>query len=46
MIDTVILCGGSNFSDWEYHRSLEGPENALVADIYWEWIEEQLRQST
>ena len=45
MIDTVLLCGGGNMSDWD-HRPLEGPENSLVAETYWQWIEEQLRQST
>ncbi|CAF1471658.1 unnamed protein product [Adineta steineri] len=45
MIDTVILCGGTNLSDWE-HAPLEGPEKPHVAEIYWQWIEEQLQQST
>ncbi|CAF1584143.1 unnamed protein product [Rotaria magnacalcarata] len=45
MIDTVILCGGGNLSDWE-HTALEGPRNENVAEAYWQWIEEQLRQST
>lgn len=45
MIDTVLLCGGSNLSDWE-HRPLEGPKDSLVAETYWQWIEEQLHQST
>ncbi|UJR16222.1 hypothetical protein I4U23_003132 [Adineta vaga] len=45
MIDTVLLCGGTNLSDWE-HAPLRGPENSYVADLYWQWIEEQLRQST
>jgi hypothetical protein len=45
MIDTVILCGGGNTSDWE-HTPLKGPENNFVAEAYWQWIEEQLRQST
>ena len=46
MIDTVVLCGGMNLSDWDHHRPLEGPENSLMAEDYWQWIEEQLRQST
>ena len=46
MIDTVILCGGDSLSDWDHHQPLEGPKDALLADTYWEWIEEQLRQST
>ena len=45
MIDTVILCGGGNLSDWE-HAPLEGPRNKSTAEAYWQWIEEQLRQST
>jgi len=45
MIDTILLCGGSNISDWE-HTPLEGPKNPFIAETYWEWIEEQLRQST
>ena len=45
MIDTVLLCGGSNLSDWE-HRPLEGPKDLFLAEDYWQWIEEQLRQST
>ena len=45
MIDTVILCGGGNLSDWE-HTPLEGPRNENIAEAYWQWIEEQLRQST
>lgn len=44
MIDTIILCGGSNLSDWE-RVSLEGPQNIQDAETYWQWIEEQLRQS-
>ena len=45
MLDTVILCGGGNVSDWE-HTPLKGPENNHVAEAYWQWVEEQLRQST
>ncbi|CAF0951908.1 unnamed protein product [Rotaria sp. Silwood1] len=45
MIDTVILCGGDSLSDWD-HTPLEGPKNQHVAEAYWQWIEEQLRQST
>jgi hypothetical protein len=45
MIDTVLLCGGGNLSDWE-RSSLEGPSNLFVAEAYWQWIEDQLRQST
>ncbi len=45
MIDTVILCGGDTSSDWD-HSPLEGPKNQHIADTYWQWIEEQLRQST
>jgi hypothetical protein len=45
MIDTVLLCGGSNLSDWE-HGPLEGPQDSFIAEDYWQWIEEQLRQST
>jgi hypothetical protein len=45
MIDTVILCGGTNSSDWD-HSPLKGPKSQHVADAYWQWIEEQLRQST
>ncbi len=45
MIDTIILCGGSNVSDWD-HTPLKGSENQYVAEAYWQWIEDQLRQST
>lgn len=45
MIDTVVLCGGSNLSDWQ-REPLEGPDNLLRAEANWQWIEEQLRQST
>lgn len=45
MIDTVILCGGTNLSDWD-DAPLEGPENEQVAEDYWQWIEDQLSQST
>ena len=45
MLDTVILCGGGNSSDWERTPS-EGPDNDYVAEAYWEWVEQQLRQST
>jgi hypothetical protein len=45
MIDTVVLCGGATSSDWD-HSPLQGPKNQHVADAYWQWIEEQLRQST
>ena len=45
MLDTVLLCGGNNLSDWE-HTPLEGPENVHLAEAYWQWVEEQLRQST
>jgi hypothetical protein len=45
MIDTVILCGGADLSDWD-HTPLEGPENKDLAEDYWQWIEDQLRQST
>lgn len=45
MIDTVLLCGGGNNSDWSEAQP-EGPNNNFVADTYWQWIEEQLRQST
>lgn len=45
MIDTVVLCGGGNLSDWE-RVPLEGPRNQHVAEDYWQWIEEQIRQST
>jgi hypothetical protein len=45
MIDTVLLCGGSNSSDWE-HGPLEGPSDSLLAEDYWQWIEDQLKQST
>jgi hypothetical protein len=44
MIDTVILCGGTNLSDWET-APLEGPPDTFIAETYWQWIEEQLRQS-
>ena len=45
MIDTVILCGGSNLSDW-HREPLQGPENSFKAETEWQWIEDQLRQST
>jgi hypothetical protein len=45
MLDTVILCGGGNVSDWE-DTPLKGPKNDFVAEAYWQWVEEQLRQST
>lgn len=45
MIDTVILCGGTNLSDWD-HTPLDGPQNERIAEDYWQWIEDQLRQST
>jgi len=45
MIDTIVLCGGSNLSDW-HREPLEGPENSLRAEANWQWIEDQLRQST
>ncbi len=45
MLDTVILCGGGNISDWD-DTTLKGPKNDFVAEAYWQWIEEQLRQST
>ena len=44
MLDTVLLCGGGNISDWE-DTPIEGPENAVLAETYWQWIEEQLRSS-
>lgn len=46
MIDTVILCGGTNQTDWEDERTLKKPELELKAEFYWLWIEEQLKQST
>ncbi|CAF1164463.1 unnamed protein product [Rotaria sordida] len=45
MIDTVVFCGGGGLSDWD-HTPLEGPKNQYVAEAYWQWIEEQLHQST
>ncbi|CAF5167367.1 unnamed protein product, partial [Rotaria magnacalcarata] len=45
MLDTVILCGGGNSSDWE-HTPLKGPDNSYLAEAYWQWVEEQFRQST
>jgi hypothetical protein len=45
MIDTVILCGGDDLSDWD-DRPLQGARQAHVAEDYWQWIEDQLRQST
>ena len=45
MLDTVILCGGGNLSDWE-HTPLKGPKNNHLAEVYWQWVEEQFRQST
>jgi hypothetical protein len=45
MLDTVMLCGGGNISDWE-HTPLKGPKNEFVAEAYWQWVEQQLRQST
>lgn len=45
MIDTVILCGGSSISDWDSESSLEGPKDSHLADTYWDWIEQQLKQS-
>jgi hypothetical protein len=45
MIDTVVLCGGDSLSDWD-HRPLTGPKEPRVAEDYWQWIEQQLHQST
>jgi tartrate-resistant acid phosphatase type 5 len=45
MIDTVILCGGAEVSDWD-HTPLAGPKDPHLAETYWQWIEDQLRQST
>jgi hypothetical protein len=45
IIDTVVLCGGDTSSDWD-HAPLEGPKDKDVAETYWQWIEDQLRQST
>ena len=45
MIDTVLLCGGDDLSDWD-HAPLQGPQNPQAAATYWQWIEEQLRAST
>lgn len=45
MLDTVILCGGGNASDSE-ETPLTGPANILLAEAYWQWVEEQFRQST
>lgn len=45
MIDTVLLCGGGNLTDWE-ETEVDGPKNNRVAEAYWQWIEGQLRQST
>ncbi|CAF0997045.1 unnamed protein product [Adineta steineri] len=45
MIDTILLCGGGNLSDWE-DTPLDGPKNSRVAEAYWQWIEGELRQST
>lgn len=45
MIDTVVLCGGDTQSDWD-HQPLQGPKDRHIAETNWQWIEEQLRQST
>lgn len=45
IIDTVLLCGGGNNSDWS-SAPIDGPADNTVADVYWQWIEDQLRQST
>ena len=45
MIDTVILCGGDDLSDWD-HAPLRGPADKQIAEDYWQWIETQLNQST
>lgn len=45
MLDTVILCGGADVLDWD-HTPLNGPENNYLAEAYWQWVEEQFRQST
>ncbi|CAF0752071.1 unnamed protein product [Adineta ricciae] len=45
IIDTVLLCGGGNLTDWE-ETEVDGPKNNRVAEAYWQWIEGQLRQST
>ncbi len=45
MLDTILLCGGGNLSDWSL-ASVEGPEDEFIAEAYWQWIEDQLRQST
>ncbi|CAF5102252.1 unnamed protein product, partial [Rotaria socialis] len=36
---------GGNSSDWE-HTPLKGPDNSYLAEAYWQWVEEQFRQST
>jgi hypothetical protein len=45
MIDTILLCGGGNISDWA-PTPIEGPKDKFIAEAYWQWVEEQLRQST
>jgi len=45
MLDTIVLCGGGNLSDWD-HTPLDGPTDLFIAEAYWQWIEDQLRQST
>lgn len=45
MIDTVLLCGGGNISD-SSDAELRGPEDPKKAESYWQWVEQQLSQST
>lgn len=44
MLDTVLLCGGGNISDWE-DTPIEGPADNFIAEAYWQWIEQQLQES-
>jgi len=45
MIDTILLCGGGDRIDEDY-RPLDGPKDEKLAATYWQWIEQQLREST
>ena len=43
MIDTVLLCGNS---DHDFlGKQPEGPDNKLIADTQWQWIENAVKYS-
>jgi hypothetical protein len=45
MLDTILLCGGKDLSDWD-DDPIEGPEDEQLAEDYWQWIDEVLSAST